>query len=116
MSHHPRHWHTAPAAQALIGLIAASGIEPTNRPYRNALSADYAPHYIDNLVYDCPEFEQLAGLQQQALTDALNACHATAEGGKPGSATYDDFGYLAAQNLGELVAAEIAARRQAVAA
>lgn len=116
MSHHPRHWHTAPAAQALIGLIAASGIEPTNRPFRNALSADYAPHYIDNLVYNCPEFEQLAGLQQQALTDALNAAHEADRNKLPSADHYAAFSEFARQNLGELVAAEIAARRQAVAA
>lgn len=116
MQHNPRHWHTAPAAQALIGLIAASGIEPTNRPYRNALSADYAPHYIDNLVFDCPEFEQLAGLQQQALTDALNAHFAAMAAGVEHDVSIVDFDELARQNLGELVAAEIAARRQAVAA
>lgn len=110
----PATWHKRPAAQALIGKIAAAGITPQTRPVRNMLSADYAPHYIDNLVYDCHEFEQLAALQQQALTDALNAHFAAMAAGGEHDVSIIDFDALARQNLGELVAAEIAARRQAV--
>lgn len=113
---HPATWHTRPAARALIGVIAASGITPTNRPQRDNLSADYAPIYHDALVYDCDEFNQLAQMQHDACTAALNACHATPGGSSPGSATYEAFRLLAAQNLGELVAGEIAALRMGCAA
>lgn len=116
MHPNPTSWHRTTAARALIGVIAASGIEPTNRPRRDNLSSDYAPIYHDNLVFDCPEFERLAGLQQQALTDALNAAHEADRNKLPSAEHYDAFTALARQNLGELVAGEIAALSQQVAA
>jgi len=114
----PATWHKRPAAQALIGKIAAAGIAPQTRPVRNMLSADYAPHYFDVAFYDCPEFEQLAAMQQDALSAALKAEHAApkVEGHTKDNPAYADFYALVAQYLASLIGDEIAARNVQVAA
>lgn len=114
----PRNWAERPAAVALINMIAARGAEKQTRPVRSMLSADYAPEYIDHGFYDCPEFDKLAAMQQEALSAALKAAHAApkVEGHTIDNPAYADFYYLVRQDLAELIADEIAARRQAVAA
>ena len=114
--HNPTTWHTRPAARALIGLIAASGIEPQTRPIRNNLSADYAPEFNDFAFYDCDEFGQLEALLQKAKEAALHGGWAKMADGADHDTAMADFCAIANLDLAALVAGEIAALRMGRAA
>ncbi len=115
---HPTTWHTRPAAQALIGLIAAQCIEPQTRAVRHEMSDDDAPEYFTERYYDCDEYNQLAVMQHAAITAALDAKQASGGSHFNRNAEYQAFRTLLmqGQDLAGFIAGEIAARTQQVAA
>lgn len=107
MSRTPLEWHLHPQAQALIGMIAAAGYQAQKRAVRNPASSNRAPEFIDQLYFDCPEYAELAGMQQQAIEVAFRAAQAGDAG---------QWNTLRLQCLATLIETEIARRGQAVAA
>lgn len=109
MSRTPLEWHSSPKAQALIGLIAAAGHMPQTRPVRDSISSARAPSFHDERFYDCPEYAELAGMQQEAIEASFRA-------GLADKANMPAWDELRQQCLATLITSEIARRGLQVAA
>ena len=103
MSRTPLEWHKHPQAQVYIGEIADLGISSTSRTIDDRIGG-----CGDVVTYACPQFCKLAEMQQDALTDALNAAQTD-------KSLLPVFDQLVRQDLGTLIASEIAQRQQVAA-